>query len=523
MRVFDALDRSADRDPDHEAIRLGEASLSYRELVDASKRLASVLNETGFGRGDCAAILLDKSIESVVAAYGIMRAGGLYVPIDPAAGAARQRWLLRDCRARHLVSSDRRVRLAGELDLGGTRVEQVIGPTDEPWGPSVPWSEVDRAPLATGPALSDADAAYVIYTSGSTGQPKGIVHTHASCLAFCQTVRGLYGLEPSDRVANQAPLHFDMSVFDLFAAAYAGASVVMLPEAHLKLPASLSQLLADQRVTVWFTVPFSLTEIQRRGALESRSLAALRAIVFGGETTPNQTLAALMRRLPHVRFHHMYGPAETNGCTGEEVLTPPVGEAQVPIGTAFPGMDVLCVDGGAVVGAGGSGEIWIHGPTTMRGYWDQPELTARVFEERRGPDGRPRRYYRSGDQAEVLEGGALRFLGRVDRQVKTRGYRVELDDVEVALRSHPTVADVAAYVVPDGQGSQRIEAWVTPAPAAGIPVDEASVRKHAATRLAAWAIPQRFRIVTALPRLSSGKTDYQRIRREAMAGRDEDV
>ena len=161
----------------------------------------------------------------------------------------------------------------------------------------------------------EQDLAYILYTSGSTGDPKGIMHTHRSALAFARWAADEYGLRPADRLSNHAPLHFDLSTFDLFAGALAGATTVIIPEAVTRFPASVSKLMQDERISVWYSVPFALTQMLLRGNIGARDLTDLRWLLFAGEVFPTKYLRQLMAALPHVRFSNLYGPTETNVCT----------------------------------------------------------------------------------------------------------------------------------------------------------------------------------------------------------------
>jgi len=470
--------------------------LTWAELLVRADTLAAVLADIGVVRGDRVGILMDKSVEMVVALHGIMKAGAAWVPLDPRAPAARHAYQVRDCGMRALVSHPARRRSLEALAAEGAR------PTVVGVDPGPTWEDLADPRPAPAVSLGRDDLAYLIYTSGSTGTPKGIQHTHGSGLSYCENTAQLYAVGPEDRVSNQAPLHFDISIFDFFTAAVAGAPTILIPEAHLRFPASLSQLLAEERISVFFTVPFALIQLHERGVLEERDLSALRLVIFGGEVMPTPILRALMARLPHVRFHNMYGPAEVNGCTGYDVpVLDPSDDRPVPIGRTFPGMTtVVRGEDGALLGPGTPGELLVAGPTQMRGYWNRPDLDAAAFWTR-PEDGL--RFYRTGDLVEELPGGGYRFLGRSDRQIKSRGYRIELDEVEAALQAHPQVAEAAVYAVPH-EGTQRLRAGVRLRATASARELQGWLRD----RLPAYAIPATIDIVDDFPRNPNGKIDY---------------
>jgi amino acid adenylation domain-containing protein len=359
----------------------------------------------------------------------------------------------------------------------------------------LPWNEVHEseesaADLIVGPG----DLAYILYTSGSTGTPKGIVHTHASAIAFCAWAAGEYGLSLADQVSSHAPFHFDLSTFDLFSAALAGATTVLVPEILTKFPAALTRFIREERISVWYSVPYALVQMLERGDLGVAHLESLRWILFAGEPFPPKHLRRLMCMVP-ARFSNLYGPTETNVCTYYHVDRPPQDDEPLPIGLPLPSTEALLIEG----------ELLISGPTVMQGYWDRPDLDERGFLHQDG-----KRYYRTGDLVKLDAQGTYHYKGRRDRQIKVRGYRIELDEIEAALLSHPSVYEAAAYALPDGSGSHRIEAAVVPC--SGFSVVAADLARHISTLLPRFAMPSAVVLVDELPRTSTGKVDWQTIR-----------
>lgn len=510
-----AVDRAADRDPGRAAVRCAGSSLTYGELAHRSNGLARLLAVEGVQRGDRVGIFMTKSVDVAVAMHGIMKAGAAYVPLDPFAPPARTAFVIRDCAIRHLVTTDMRLDQTGLLQEDALGLSLLVGSEPREGVRTVAWDEVNRAAADTAPGLSltEQDLAYILYTSGSTGTPKGMMHTHRSGLSFAEWGAATYGLTAGDRVSNHAPLHFDLSTFDFFAAEQAGATTVIVPEAITKLPADLARLMAREQIAVWYSVPFALIQLLERGSLQAVDLSHLRWILFAGEVFPVKHLRRLMELLPQVKFSNLYGPAETNVCTFYNVPAPPpeTTDEPVPIGEACANVETLVVDDhDQPVGPGGSGELLIRGAVMMRGYWGRPDLNARAFYRRPVFGGLYEDvFYRSGDIVEQLADGNLKYIGRKDRQIKTRGYRVELDEVEAALLSCPAVEEAAAYVVPDGQGSVLIEAAVTAKD--GQPLTSDEVLAHAAGRLPGYAVPVTLRVLSAFPRTSTGKIDRRQL------------
>jgi amino acid adenylation domain-containing protein len=354
-----------------------------------------------------------------------------------------------------------------------------------------------------------------MYTSGSTGDPKGIMHTHDSGLSYARMAAHTYGVRHTDRLSNHSPLHFDMSTFDYFSGPLAGATTVIIPEAYTKLPASLSRLIEAERLTIWYSVPFALIQLLVRGVLHERDLGALRWVLFGGEPFPPKHLAALMARLPGARFSNVYGPAEVNQCTFYHVPPMPEGSDEpIPIGQVWPNARGLVVDDAdQPVADGEAGELLVQTPTMMRGYWGREDLNARAFYRRSPFAGYEEVFYRTGDLVQRQPDGELRFLGRKDRQIKTRGYRVELDEVEAVLLAHPAVEEAAVFPVPDGEGSQRIEAAVILRNGSVVPAAE--LIRHGKEHLPWYALPLKIEPVAAFPRTTSGKIDRRALQARA--------
>jgi amino acid adenylation domain-containing protein len=511
------LEHSASRRPEHTAMRFQGQSVSYVALQQQAARLACLLHDQGVQRGDRVGIFLHKSLESAAAIYGILRAGAAYVPIDPLSPPARVEFVVQDCGIRCLISHTPKLPVLRQLAQRGLELDCVIGVSPAaglPWR-CFEWDDAARAPeLQRLPRLVEDDLAYIMYTSGSTGKPKGLMHTHASGLAYARQSAGLYGVRPDDILGNHSPLHFDMSTFEYFSGPLAGATTVIIPEAYTKLPASLSALIDSERMTFWYSVPFALIQLLLRGALEQRDLSSLRWVLFGGEPFPAKYLRQLMERLPQARFSNVYGPAEVNQCTYYHLPGPPQDDSEaIPIGQVWDNAEGLVLDeNDQSVPAGEPGELVVRTPTMMRGYWGRPDLNERAFYYRPVFEHYQDRFYRTGDLVQEQPDGSLLFLGRKDRQIKTRGYRVEMDEVEKALASHPQVEECAVYAVPEAEGSQTIEAALIMK--AGAQVGEAELRRFLAGLLPPYALPAALVFYEAFPRTGSGKIDRRALQEQ---------
>jgi amino acid adenylation domain-containing protein len=519
--IHQAVLRSAERAPDSPALKFSATGLTYAELVARASRVARALIDLGVRPGDRVAFYMNKCLESVVSIYGILLAGGVYVPLDPFAPPARLAFVLRDCGVRVLLTQPAKATAVSEILAEGAALQSIIGLPDVEGQPltCLPWASLESAsPEPPGLRFLEGDLAYILYTSGSTGTPKGIMHTHRSGLSFAEWAVQTYNVRSTDRLSNHAPYHFDLSTFDLFASALAGAATVIIPEPYTKLPASLSKLMQDERISVWYSVPFALIQLLQHGNLASRDLSALRWVLFAGEPFPTKHLRAVMAEMPGARFSNLYGPTETNVCTYYHV--PPLdpdSDEPIPIGRACENVEDLVVDADhQPVPPGEPGELLIRGAVVMRGYWGQPEMTQRGFYRRATHGFLEDLFYRTGDLVQLQPDGNYKFLGRKDRQIKTRGYRVELDEIETALLSHPGVDEAAVYPIPDGQGSNLIEA--------GVILKEGAVAQPAdlidwvAGRLPPYAVPARIFITPDFPRTSTGKINRRELQARAAEG-----
>ncbi|MEM8785980.1 MAG: amino acid adenylation domain-containing protein [Pseudomonadota bacterium] len=510
------VDQSAERFPSHTAFRFLDQTIDYQTLAQRTDQLAGVLGALGVRRGDRVGLYLHKSLETAISLYGVMKAGAAYVSLDPAAPPHRLAGLIQSCGIEVLITHQPRAKgLAALMQAGAdTALKAVIGiETVEGFdGESVPWSALDSAPPKRPDQTPiDLDLAYIIFTSGSTGTPKGIMHTHRSGLSYARGAAALYGVRPEDRLSNHSPLHFDMSTFDYFCAPLAGAQTVIIPEPHSRLPASLSSLMEEARLSIWYSVPFALLQLLAYGALEQRDLSSLRWVLFGGEPFPAKHLTALMAQWPQARFSNVYGPAEVNQCTYYHLPRGWSG-TNVPLGKVWPHAKGMILSDGQE-SQNGEGELVVRTSTMMTGYWGCSDQNDQTFWVQDGVTG-PERFYRTGDLVRLNTDGDLVFLGRSDRQVKVRGYRVELDEVEAALTGCDGVGEAAAVTL-GHDGTTQIAATLTEA--SGSKLCLKTVRQTIEARLPPYAIPAHLSILSDFPRTTSGKIDRRALQSHLQA------
>lgn len=515
------IDRAAEQRPDAMAFRFMEHELSFSEFAERSARLAGALVELGVRRGDRVAIYLNKSLETAVAVYGILRAGAAYVPIDPEASPDRVQRVLRQAGVQVAITAPNKWAVLQQLATSPDfPVRGIVGLPEGvlPGCTTIPWSGVDASgPFWHANSIAD-DLAYVMFTSGSTGEPKGIAHTHSSGMAYARMSAALYNLGPDDRMINHSALHFDMSTFEFLSGPLAQASVVIASEVHMRLPAEFTALLEIERITTLYAAPYALVQMLLKGAVEARDLSALRLVAFGGEPFAVKHLRALMQQLPQALFSNSYGPAEVNQCTYLHLSELPASDLPaLSIGGLCPGVEGVVLDSKSdtPVDDGASGELAIRSASRMRGYWDNAALTSDATWCRPVCEGIEDKFHRTGDIVRRDADGTYAFLGRKDRQIKVRGHRVELDEVEAVLADHDAVETAAAFSVEDGT---EIEAAVV----LRDPSQTPDLLQHCARMLPRYATPRAVHTLSDIPFTATGKVDRRALAARFETGENDD-
>jgi amino acid adenylation domain-containing protein len=365
------------------------------------------------------------------------------------------------------------------------------------------------APAATTARPAPQDLAYILYTSGSTGKPKGVMLSHENAVSFVDWCSEVFAPQTSDRFSSHAPFHFDLSILDIHLPLKHGATLVLVTEDVGKDPVRLASLIADQRITCWYSAPSILSLLAQYGKLASYDYSALRLILFAGEVFPVKHLRTLSRLLPAPEYFNLYGPTETNVCTFYQVSLPIPEERSVPfpIGKVCSHLEGRVLDeAGRELPRGHEGELCIAGRGVMQGYWSLPEQTARAFHE----DQSGRRWYKTGDIVVQAPDGDYTYMGRRDRMIKRRGYRVELGEIEAGLYRHPSVKEAAVIAVSDEEAGKRVRAFLscrdTKHPSL------VQMKGFCSKNLPLYMIPDDFVWCDALPKTSTDKVDYQRLK-----------
>jgi amino acid adenylation domain-containing protein len=514
------LERAAARQPGHPAVEDERgATLTYAGLLQRADRVATRLSRWGAGRGDRVGLWLPKRLEAVTAIHGILRAGAAYVPADPTGPPARAAAILAAAGAKAaIVSADLAPALRSEWPGGGPLPRLIlVGDGSTHHHDDAPWDEVmaDDAPSPLSPPRAADDLAYILFTSGSTGQPKGVMLSHANALTFLNWCHDALGpWSDADRFSSHAPLHFDLSIFDLFATCQHAATLVLIGETLGKDPCRLGDFLADRGVTVWYSAPSILALMAERGGLDRPGSRAPRLVLFAGEVFPIAPLRRLRAVWPEAQMWNLYGPTETNVCTAYPIPAeiPTDRDEPFPIGRACPPHCARVVDhDGRYLPAGALGELVIGGPGVMRGYFGRPDLTEAAFLV----DAEGTRWYRTGDLVRDDGSGCFEFHGRRDRMIKRRGYRIELGEIESTLYRHEGV-DRVGVVARTGEGGGAIEAFITLKP--GQKKSIIAMKRHCSIYLPNYMIPDTITFLDGLPATSTDKVDYQRLATLAATG-----
>jgi len=514
------LTRSAALHPEKMAVWARNRALTYRELDERSNQLAHLLRQRGLKKGDRVGIFFPKCVESLVCMFGVLKAGGVYVPLDPQAPAERVGYIIENCGIRVLLTNkERRTGLGTDIV---NKVDYCVMTDDSGSNGSgnkvVPWVMLSEYPASWVPdiTLTESDLAYILYTSGSTGRPKGVMLSHQNALTFVEWCAEKFKIRSEDRLSNHAPLHFDLSVFDVYNAIEAGATVYLVTEDMALFPTTLANFIETQQITVWYSVPSALMLLLLHANLKAERASHLRTILFAGEVFPMKYLQQLAELFPRVDLYNLYGPTETNVCTYYRVERERLsGMDKLPIGIACENTEVFAVNDQdqLVTRPEEVGELYVRGPAVTYGYWADPEKTKKMVVPNRFQPNFNENMYRTGDLVSMAEDGNYYFLGRRDSQIKSRGYRIELGEIESALLSHPGVREAAAVAIPDDLIGNRIKAVVAAHEAQSLKIAE--LQQFCATRIPKYMIPELIEFCDSLPKTSTGKIDRVRLAQDS--------
>ncbi|HEX6289605.1 MAG TPA: amino acid adenylation domain-containing protein [Herpetosiphonaceae bacterium] len=495
LRVHQLVEAQAARTPDALAVTDGQRTLTYAAFDRRANQLAHVLRAYGVGPDVCVALALDRSVELAVAVLAVLKAGGAYLPLDPAYPGDRLRFMIADSATPVLVTQ---TTLVDRLPATAARIMTMDTLTALDHAPTMP-------PTVE---ILDEHLAYVLYTSGSTGMPKAVAMPHRALVNLLAWQRRSTTVAPAATTLQFAALSFDVSFQEMFATWASGGTLRLIAEDERRDLAALLALLATGRVQRVFLPFIALQHLAEVAVQQQALLSGVQEIVTAGEQlqiTP--AIAQVCRQISAVSLHNQYGPTETHVVTAH-VLDgdPATWPALPPIGRPIANTTIYVLDTrGAPVPIGVAGDVYIGGVPLARGYLHQPSATAERFVPDPFSGTAGARLYRTGDRARYLPDGTIDYLGRIDQQVKVRGFRVELGEVETALRRHPAVLDTAVTVREDTPGDRRLCAYVVPRP--GQSPEAPDLRLFLQQILPDYMIPRVVMLMEALPLTPSGKVD----------------
>ncbi len=489
--VHELVARQAAEWPNALAVAGEQQQLSYGELERQANRLASYLRTAGVRRGFAVGLYMDRSPAMIVAALAILKAGGAYVPLDPIHPVERLAFMLRDAGARFLVST---AGLAAGLPGGDWQVIALDGDATR-------IAAASDAPLANEPLANRVggdDLAYIIYTSGSTGQPKGVELLHSGLGNLVAWHLRAFDVTPADRATALAALGFDASVWEMWAYLAAGASLHLADDSVRNDAAALRDWMVMNKITISFAPTVTAERLLR---VEWPKNAALRLLLTGADTLKTYPAAGL----PFVLVNN-YGPTECTVVSTSGVVPSGSSSNQAPsIGRAIDGVEIYILNEQRQQVTAGVGEIYIGGAGLGRGYRNRPDLTAERFVPNPFSGEGGARMYRTGDLGRWLPSGEIAFLGRIDEQVKVRGYRVEPGEVSTMLGQHPAVRESIVIATEDAAGDKELIGYVVLS--AGAKVSATALREYLRQRVPDYMVPTTFVALASLPVTEQGKVN----------------
>lgn len=477
FNMFSWLEEAAQKHPSSIAVEdLSGNKFTYAELQGRADAWSALLGKAGIAAGQRVAVCADKSPEYIALIFAILKCKAAYVPLDIKNPSHRLQNICKDCQVNALVTDNETTLVVpGYRQLGNI-------------GPFALWTSEKNL------TKHEQPLAYILYTSGSTGQPKGVMHTHHSARVFVEWCHDTFKVSGKDKILSHAPFHFDLSIFDIFCTVKSGGTLVVLREKDSANVLTLAQALSEKKISIFYATPSTLSFLCRFGKMSKFNYSNLHTVLFAGEPFPIAHLRELKNFLPHSGLYNLYGPTETNVCTCYKLpeVIPVAQHEPFPIGNACSF---------ALVKINTENELLVAGQSLMEGYWNDEQKTSAAFTIEEG-----KKWYHTGDLVKTDDAGQIVYVGRKDRMIKRKGYRIEPGEIEQSLLQHGDLSLVA--VTSAGTASEKkIIAHVVPH--AEKTIGSTDLFLFCKKNLPDYMIPDQFVFHTALPQTSTHKIDYR--------------
>ena len=485
------------------AFRDSEGTISFIELKERSRAVAAgIMSRVKTGRTRPVMVYLPKSIRSIITFMGSMYAGSPYVPMDYNVPMARFAATADNLKPAAVVTDADGAKKLRDADI---QIEILL------FEDIVSLKKNDELIDKVLDNATDLDAAYIMYTSGSTGTPKGVTISHRAVLDYTKWFTDTFDINSDSIIGMQSAFHFDNSVFDMFAALCTGCTTVIIPEILFMYPEKLFDFMKDERISVIFWVPTVMISVANSGVLKEKKLDELKLILFAGEVMPIRQLNEWIAAYPQCKFVNMYGPTEATDIVLYYVVDREYSlNETLPIGIPCANMKALILDeNGRQCSKGEQGELCIGGSGIAMGYWNSPEITAKAFIQNPLNNKYHERIYKTGDLVYEAEDGNIMFIGRADSQIKLRGNRIELGDIEAAASAMPDIKSCCAMF-----DHEKEEIYLF------LETDAQIVQRKFNMQLKkyipAYMAPQKIISMSAFPHTPSGKIDRQTLKKNYM-------
>lgn len=505
MSSVQLLERAAELYGSDTAFRDFDGSISFEELKEKSRSAAAgIMSRVKTGRTRPVMVYLPKSIKSIITFMGSMYAGSPYVPMDYNVPLARF-----EATANNLDPTAVVTDVEGEKKLrdAGINIEIIL------FDDIVSEKEKDGVIDSVINTATDLDAAYIMYTSGSTGTPKGVTISHRAVLDYTKWFTDTFDITSESIVGMQSAFHFDNSVFDMFAALYTGCTTVIIPEILFMYPEKLFDFMQEEKISVIFWVPTVMISVANSGVLKEKKIDSLQLILFAGEVMPIRQLNEWISAYPKCKFVNMYGPTEATDIVLYYVVDREFAlNETLPIGIPCANMKAIILDEyGKQCKNGEQGELCISGSGIAMGYWNSPEITKKAFIQNPLNNKYYERIYKTGDLVYEAEDGNIMFIGRADSQIKLRGNRIELGDIEAAASAMPEIKSSCAMF---DQENEEIYLFLE----TDAKIVQRKFNMQLKKYIPAYMAPQKIISMSAFPHTPSGKIDRQTLKKKYMQG-----